>query len=292
MKGLFTASLIALATAGCTGWSSQRPPDPGVESEPRTNALPALALGAQTNYRDTLAALPAEAIVERFSFTSGTARLDYIGIAATNLGGVVFEGGRFVGHLSAESADAFLACRGLHSAQAGSWLVERAAWEKSLREAMRRDPLEVVWPRDAMSLKNTFGELRERLNALQGLRSLVEAGSSPSGLARSLESLGNQFSDSNARERRSQFLAAFAPGERETALVSELGVDIARYTREGLLLNYPKQGVTALVRAGAVEAPAIGPTARVTPESLAAAYRPGVHWERCSPAGWASAKLM
>ena len=283
MRTIFRGLLPVALAVVCAGCATRGPQ----ESEQRFTAT-SLEVDARSEARVVISAVPPESAMERFGMIDRRGQLvSYVGFTDTAYGGLVFIDGALLGHVWKRDGQAFYSCRGYYSASHYHWARDATEWADGLIAA--------TVPADRVTLdfsgKSTVQSIREVVGnpVLSDVKSLVDMGTSPLSIIRTLTSARSNMVKRERYEKNLQALRILAPGDSEEKVASIVRPEDLSFTSDGMVLAYPRYSLDFYVNAGIVKVIQQPSFHRLSRSSAAIFYVPDLRWDRCTPSTWREA---
>jgi hypothetical protein len=283
---LAAASMTALTMMPLAGVASET--DVATYGNVGTNGPLTLTVNRDSDARQVIASVPASGALERFEMVDSQGHtIGYVALTETDVGALVFVDKKLRGTVSRRDAQAFYSCRGYASATLRHWAADATAWAAGLLDATK-PASEVVLK---FTGKSSYQSIKDVVDnpAVSEVRSLMDVGSNPLGIFRTLNQVRE---DSRERERHEQTLRALgtvAPGMGEDSVANIVRPEDVSFVAGGMVMAYPRYSVEFFVAEGKVQV-AQQPSFHVVSRQQAALfYVPGMQWTNCTPQSWKSA---
>lgn len=279
---MLRTALVLAAAVACVGCSTEP------RKSERNFTATSLTVDQASIGRQVLAAVPAESAMERFELIDRQGRrVSYVAFTDTDFGGLLFFDDKLHGMLSKRDARAFYSCRGYVSATRHHWARDAADWTDALSAAAA--------PRESATLdfsgKTTMQSIKEvvRNPLLSDVRSLVDMGSNPFSIFRTLNSAHTNMVEREKFEKTMQALGQLMPGDSEDKVARIVRPEDISFTSDGMVMAYPRFSLDFYVSDGAIKVLQQPSFHRLSRLHAAIFYVPNLHWDRCTPSHWRTA---
>lgn len=235
--------------------------------------------------RQVASSIPLESLMERFDMTDRDGRqISYIAFTDTDYGGLLFVDDRLYGTLSKRDAHAFYSCRGHVSVTNGYWARDALDWADLL--------LGTATPATSVSLnfsgKPAVQSVKEVASnpMLSDAKSLINMGTNPLSIFNTLNSTRSNYMERERYKNTLQALNSLAPGDEEQKLATIAKPEDISFTNGGMVMAYPGYLQDFYVSEGVVRVRQQPSFLRLSHQSAAIFYVPGLLWEQCNPRNW------
>lgn len=214
-------------------------------------------------------------------------RFSYVAFTDTDYGGLLFLNDRLYGAVSKRDALAFYSCRGYISATQHYWASDASDWIDSLVKA--------TTPETHVTLKFTNKSTMQRVDEAAGnpmlstVNSLVNIGTNPFSIFRTLNMDRNKFVARENYEKTLQALNNLMPGDSESKLAKIVRPEDVSFTSNGIVMAYPSFLQDFYVNDGIVKVQQQPSFYQLSHRHAAIFYVRDMHWDKCNPQNWRQA---
>lgn len=214
-------------------------------------------------------------------------RFSYVAFTDTDYGGLLFLDNRLYGAVSKRDALAFYSCRGYISATQHYWASDASDWIGSLMKA--------TTPETQVTLKFTSKGVIQRVEKaasnpmLSTVNSLVNIGTNPFSIFRTLNMSRNSLAAQENYEKTLQALNSLMPGDSESKLAKIVRPEDVSFTSNGIVMAYPSFLQDFYVNDGIVKVQQQPSFYQLSHRHAAIFYIRDMHWDKCTPKNWRQA---